>query len=219
MYLQTNTVVSENMNSSLNMRNGAHGLFTEDFNSDSEEPFKTVNDSREVLQKHHSKSDLIVLFSIPQVCKKEILESINSLRSQHTHKVYFYIKIINNRNDRQYSYSIYVGKKLVAKLNLTREYKENIGMVIDRYAKTCPVEDKHEDKSQQLFRASFEQDNEAPSFTTYQLQERLNQDACLDYLQRMYQEKLLKKYEFLKLNEKCEENFVEFYRIFCEGAM
>lgn len=35
----------------------------------------------------------------------------------------------------------------------------------------------------------------------------------------MYHEKILKKYEYLKLAEKCEENFIEFYRIFCEGAI
>lgn len=35
----------------------------------------------------------------------------------------------------------------------------------------------------------------------------------------MVQEKLLKKYEYTKLCERCEDNFVEFYRIFCEGVM
>jgi hypothetical protein len=55
-----------------------------------------------------------------------------------------------------------------------------------------------------MFRASFDQENEAPSFTTYQLQERLNQEACLDYLKRMSQERLLKKYEYLRLVERCE---------------
>lgn len=33
------------------------------------------------------------------------------------------------------------------------------------------------------------------------------------------EEKLLRIYEYSKLIEKCEENFSEFYRIFCEGVM
>jgi hypothetical protein len=86
-------------------------------------------------------------------------------------------------------------------------------MVMERYSKRelkhdIEKVDRHEDRELNMFRASFDQENEAPSFTTYQLQERLNQEACLDYLRRMSHEKVLKKYEYLKLMEKCEENFV-----------
>jgi len=50
-------------------------------------------------------------------------------------------------------------------------------------------------------------EDEAPSFTTYHLQERLNQEACMDYLTRMNREKLLSNYEYHKMIERLEDNF------------
>lgn len=42
----------------------------------------------------------------------------------------------------------------------------------------------------------------------------------MEYLKKMYkEEKSLRNYEYRKLIEKCEENFSEFYRIFCEGVL
>ena len=57
------------------------------------------------------------------------------------------------------------------------------------------------------------------SFTTHHLQERLNQDACFEYLGRMNKDRILSSYEYHKLLEKVDDNFNDFYRIFCDGVM
>lgn len=68
-------------------------------------------------------NDLTILFNIHQIYKNEILESINMIKSQKNDKIIFYLRILQPKSTEQPNYSIYVGRKLVATLNLTREYK------------------------------------------------------------------------------------------------
>ena len=118
--------------------------------------------------------DLTILFVIDPVHRKEIAESINYMKSLASYRINWALKLQQTRQDVQPTYSIYAGKRLIVNLNLTREYKETIQMVIERYKlklrKLPEGAEKGEERDAQFFRQDIEQENEAPSFTTYQLQ-------------------------------------------------
>lgn len=98
--------------------------------------------------------------------------------------------LLNSQHQNKISFSIYVGRSCVVVVPLTSNYKSIIANAISRVKVSTGIYDQNRMKAQV--------EDEAPSFTTH-LQERLNQDACSDYLARMNNEKLLSNYEYHKL--------------------
>lgn len=64
--------------------------------------------------------ELNILFHINQIYKNEVVESMNLIKSQPNNKVNFYLRILQNKSQEIPCYGIYIGKKLIATLNLTR---------------------------------------------------------------------------------------------------
>jgi ATP-dependent protease ClpP protease subunit len=80
-----------------------------------------VNDTRDMERRLQDKNEINILFSIQKVYQKEIIESIGLIKGQQSNsKVNFYVKINTSGGTTQSNYRIYVGRKLVAILNLTR---------------------------------------------------------------------------------------------------
>lgn len=122
---------------------------------------------------------------------------------------------INNSTPKKSCLTIYFGKLNVITIPLTIKYKAILRDILTK-AKKSSYFALNFDKENRILKP---QEDEAPSFTTYHLQERLNQEACVEYLSKMHKDKLLRNYEYYKLSEKLEENFTEFYRLFCDGVM
>ena len=157
--------------------------------------------------------ELNILFDIIPSYKKSVIDGMAQLGlSIQGIKIKTFI-ILGGSYTKKSSMSIYMGKTLIVTVPVTKQFK-NLVVGAANKAKNISGTFQH---SKVVRRP--QQDDEAPSFTTYHLQERLNQQACLDYLQRMSREKLLSSYELHKLVEKVEDNFSDFYKIFCDGVM
>jgi hypothetical protein len=131
------------------------------------------------------------LFDIHPGFKRQVLEGVADLLNPGGVKTAIYI-MVSDTNPKKSNFSIYVGKNCVVVIPLTLQYKSVILNAISK-VKHVPF---NPDQNRAL-KPPIE--DEAPSFTTHHLQERLNQDACFDYLGRMSREKMLSSYEYHKL--------------------
>ena len=172
--------------------------------SDADEPV-ILADVEAFQRRLGDNKEVAVLFEVHKAHKKEIIENSGEFtRPSSGPRASVYL-VLHSSHSKKSSFSIYLGRSCVAVVPLTKQYRGIILNVLSR-SKSVSAGD------QNRLRAI---EDEAPSFTTYHLQERLNQDACSDYLARMNREGLLSSYEYHKLIERVEDNFLEFYRIFC----
>ena len=147
LFFNYSLVVSENLNSSsfikphANYENVHRGGSSDEYNPPSKSPYDheddwmVVQDVKNWEKRLPDGQDLSILFTINPVYRKEIGESINLMKSIASYRINWNIKYtVQGRQPVQPTYSIYVGRRLIVNLNLTREYKETIQMVIERYA-------------------------------------------------------------------------------------
>lgn len=95
--------------------------------------------------------------------------------------------LLNSLPPKKSNFSIYAGKNCVVVIPLTLQYKPIILKAIAK-ARGAGV------NIEQNRSLKPQMEDEAPSFTTHHLQERLNQDACFDYLGRMNRDRMLSNY-------------------------
>ena len=127
------------------------------------------------------------MFEINSGFKKTILESVSDFNNPYSGvKTAIYI-LINDSHPKNSNFSIYLGKSNVVVIPLTSQFKEIILNVINRARNMVLNYEQGRAIKPQV-------EDDAPSFTTHHLQERLNQDACFDYLNRMNKEKILSSY-------------------------
>jgi len=110
--------------------------------------------------------DVSVCFDIHPGFRKEIVESASELNSFSGAKATIYV-MINNSAPKKSNFSIYVGRTCVIMIPLTAQYRSILQGILNRWRKG--------DKPEQGQAVKQQAENEAPSFTTYHLQERLNQ--------------------------------------------
>lgn len=91
-------VVSDNLNSSSNVRNVVQPLFAEDFYEEPEEIYKVITEVKSLERRLQDNNELTILFSIHQIFKNEILESMNMIKSQKNDKISFYMKILQSKS-------------------------------------------------------------------------------------------------------------------------
>ena len=89
-----------------------------------------VQDIKSFERKLVDGQELTILFLINPVHRKEIAESISIMKSMTSYRIQWALRFIQGKNAAQPTYNIYSGKRLIVTLNLTREYKETIQMVI-----------------------------------------------------------------------------------------
>lgn len=131
--------------------------------------------------------DISILFDIHPGFKRQVVEGVGDLLNAYGGaKAAIYI-LISRNHPKKSNFSIYMGKNCVVVIPLTLQYKSVILNAISK-VKHVPF---NQDQNRALKPPA---EDEAPSFTTHHLQERLNQDACFDYLGRMSREKILSSY-------------------------
>jgi hypothetical protein len=171
-----------------------------------------VADHRAFERRLNDGKDLSILFDIHPGYKKAVVDSVGDFLSPYSPSKTAVYVLVNSAAPKKSNFSIYLGRTPVVVVPLTARFKAVILNAIARSRSWAGSYD-------QLRQLRPQIEDEAPSFTTYHLQERINQEACCDYLTRMNRERLLSNYEHHKLMDKVEDNFSEFYRLFCEGLM
>ena len=133
-----------------------------------------ISDLKAFEKKLQDTKDFNILFNIHPIYKKEIVETVAEIRTRVRAKIVMFMKL-NNQKFKNPTYRVYIGKKKIIELSLTKEFKATLELCISRYFSskkkfTKERQPQKEIEQQQMFKTSYEQENEAPSFTTYQLQ-------------------------------------------------